>query len=366
MHRDKIRFFFIFILLAVSFILYFRVDLSIKKSSRFILLDTLSNNDENNQIKTSQSINACIFILVRNEDLPTLANTIRLFEKQFNHKYNYPYLLVNDEQFTDEFKETILKTTKSKVEFGLIPKEHWSLPSWINETKMYHLFETELSRVPRANILSYHHMCRYYSGFFFRHELALKYDYYWRLDHHVDFPCEINENPFERLVKENKHYGFVMAGEEIMETIPTLWSKINKWLNESGYKNEIPPDNLKRFVTKDDKTLNGCHFWNNFEIGSFKLFRNEIYLSYFDYLDKAGGFYYERWGDAPVHTYFLSLMLHKHQIVRFENIGYGHGSFYTFPDNKSINCYLNSSSLETNYGSECKKLLHLVQNNTIN
>ena len=115
MHPDKIRFFFKLILLTVPCIIYFRLDLSIKKSSRFILLDTLSKNDEKNQIKTSQSINACIFILVRNRDLHTLTNTIGLFEKQFNHKYNYPYLLVNDEQFTDEFKETIEKLTKSKT-----------------------------------------------------------------------------------------------------------------------------------------------------------------------------------------------------------------------------------------------------------
>ena len=41
---------------------------------------------------------------------------------------------------------------------------------------------------------------------------------------------------------------------------------------------------------------------SNFEIGSFELFRNDLYQQYFEHLDKAGGFFYERWGDAPVRS----------------------------------------------------------------
>jgi hypothetical protein len=29
----------------------------------------------------------------------------------------------------------VIKLTKSKVEFGLVPAEHWNQPHWINETK---------------------------------------------------------------------------------------------------------------------------------------------------------------------------------------------------------------------------------------
>lgn len=33
--------------------------------------------------------------------------------------------------------------------------------------------------------------------------------------------------------------------------------------------------------------------WSNFEIASLALWRGEAYSKYFDYLDQAGGFYYE-------------------------------------------------------------------------
>jgi hypothetical protein len=50
-------------------------------------------------------------------------------------------------------------------------------------------------------------------------------------------------------------------------------------------------------------------FWSNFEIGSLDFYRSEAYTAYFDHLDKAGGFFYERWGDAPVHSIAACLFL---------------------------------------------------------
>jgi hypothetical protein len=37
---------------------------------------------------------------------------------------------------------------------------------------------------------------------------------------------------------------------------------------------------------------------SNFEIASLDLWRSPAYRSYFDFLDKSGGFFYERWGDG--------------------------------------------------------------------
>jgi hypothetical protein len=38
-----------------------------------------------------------------------------------------------------------------------------------------------------------------------------------------------------------------------------------------------------------------------------EFWRREAYDAYFNYLDRAGGFFYERWGDAPVHSIGLGL-----------------------------------------------------------
>jgi alpha 1,2-mannosyltransferase len=62
---------------------------------------------------------------------------------------------------------------------------------------------------------------------------------------------------------------------------------------------------------------NGIHFWSNFEIADFRFFRGAEYRALFDHLDHAGGFFYERWGDAPVHTLAVAALLEKKQVHYF-------------------------------------------------
>jgi alpha 1,2-mannosyltransferase len=98
------------------------------------------------------------------------------------------------------------------------------------------------------------------------------------------------------------------------------------------------------FLSDDNgETYNKCHckrpvricndagpdsaVWSNFEIGDLNFWRSEAYMKFFEYLDKAGGFYYERWGDAPVHSIGAALFAKKEQIHWFEDIGYKHEPF---------------------------------------
>jgi alpha 1,2-mannosyltransferase len=64
--------------------------------------------------------------------------------------------------------------------------------------------------------------------------------------------------------------------------------------------------------------------WSNFEIASLDFFRSPAYTDYFTLLESTGGFYYERWGDAPVHSLAAALFLPKSQLHFFEDIGYEH------------------------------------------
>ena len=128
-----------------------------------------------------KKVNACVLVLLRNKNLIQFAKTMKQFEYVYNQKHNYPYVLLNDEEFSSEFKASIVKYTNSKVEFGLIPRYQWSIPDWIDKSKL---------KIGLDNIrftINYHHMCRYFSGFFFRHDLTLKYEYFWRIDYDSNF-----------------------------------------------------------------------------------------------------------------------------------------------------------------------------------
>jgi alpha 1,2-mannosyltransferase len=151
-------------------------------------------------------------------------------------------------------------------------------------------------------------MCRYNSGFFFRHPLLMKYAWYWRVEPDIDFHCTIPYDPFTFMRENGKVYGFVISLPEYFETIPTLWETTQQFCRENP--SFVAKNNAINFIVDDKKGLKGdfnlCHFWSNFEIASLEFWRSEPYMKYFETLDKAGGFYYERWGDAPVFSHHVT------------------------------------------------------------
>jgi hypothetical protein len=126
--------------------------------------------------KNDKKLNACIVVLLRNSDIHQFAKNLHNFEVNFNHQFNYPYVLFNDQEFNNQFKETITKYTNSTIEFVKVASEYWSVPDWIEKDKL----AESLKSIGFS--LGYRLMCRFFSGFFFREKALLKYDYYWRLD----------------------------------------------------------------------------------------------------------------------------------------------------------------------------------------
>lgn len=284
---------------------------------------------------SSDKVKAAIVILARNSDIEGLNKTIPMFEKHFNGKFNYPYVFLNDVPFNERFKSAMRKLSGNKMSFGTVPTEHWSYPSWINVTRADEArADMERRDIIYGGSLSYRHMCRYNSGFFYRHPLLQSYDYYWRVEPWVEFFCDVDYDPFLFMKKNNKDYGFVIMLPEYVETIPTFWSTVEKFVDENSQV--IHPKNTLKMFRNEDGTYNMCHFWSNFEIASLKFFRSGAYGKYFDYLDKAGGFFYERWGDAPVHSVGVAMFLPKEKIHYFEDMGYYHAPFYNCPANPAL------------------------------
>ena len=303
----------------------------------------------------TRKANAAIVILCRNSDLDGLKQSLTQFEDRFNKKFKYPYVFLNEVEFTAEFKAGVKELISTSAEFGFIPNEQWSYPKWVDVAKADKCrADMERNNVIYGGSLSYRHMCRYNSGFFFRHPLLDKYEYYWRIEPSVDFTCDINYDPFLFMQDNNKSYGFTIMLPEFVETIPTLWDTTKKFMN--NYPQYIHPRNvLKELFMNSDGSYNLCHFWSNFEIASLKFLRSDAYLKYFDYLDHAGGFFYERWGDAPVHSLAVGMFLPKEQIHYFEDVGYYHAPYGNCPSNPALNmnCQCDSSK-SVNWNNSCQ------------
>jgi alpha 1,2-mannosyltransferase len=204
-----------------------------------------------------QKANATFLALVRNSELRDLQYSIRQLEETFNSKYQYPYVFLNDQEFTEEFKQGIQQVISTNAYFGVIPKEHWSIPSWIDKNHFaQRLFEMAANNLPYGGMESYHHMCRFYSGFFYKQPLLQQFDYYWRIEPDVDYLCTLDYDPFLFMKTTNKIYGFNIIPPEFMDTVKDLWPTVLKYLKDN---NKPFPPLLKAFG--NEANYNGVHFW---------------------------------------------------------------------------------------------------------
>ncbi|KAF8590598.1 glycosyltransferase family 15 protein [Ramaria rubella] len=283
----------------------------------------------------NRKANAAFVVLARNGDLQGVISSMKQMEDRFNKKYQYPWIFLNEEPFSEEFKKYTTELTGSPTTYGLISKDQWLQPEWIDEERATKAREKMVAdRVIYGGSVPYRNMCRYNSGFFYRHELLKDYEYYWRVEPNVRFYCDLDYDPFLIMKDQNKVYGFTVSLYEYEATIPTLWQTTKEFIKE--HPEYISKDNAMAFLSADGgETYNRCHFWSNFEIGDLKFWRGEAYSKYFEYLDKAGGFYYERWGDAPVHSIGAALFARKDQLHFFEDIGYRHEPFQHCPQGES-------------------------------
>uniref|UniRef100_A0A0W0FIW4 Putative glycosyltransferase family 15 protein n=1 Tax=Moniliophthora roreri TaxID=221103 RepID=A0A0W0FIW4_MONRR len=309
-----------------------------------------NRNNTDEATRNPRLANATFVILARNTELDGVVQSIRAIEDRFNAG-RYPYVLLNDQPFTETFKRHVPAASWWQYKFGLIPKDHWNQPDWIDEEKASKGREQmKAMNVKYGDSVPYRNMCRFNSGFFFKHPLLQKYKWYWRIEPSVKFHCNIKDDPFLFMEKNDKVYGFTMTVYEIPGSI--------QFIND--HSEYIAKNNSMPFLSRNKGlTYSTCHFWSNFEIADMDFWRGEAYSAFFNHLDKTGGFYYERWGDAPVHSIAAGLLLRHDQIHFFEDIGYQHDDWSHCPLKDEIwergRCSCDQSSSFDYDQSSCKQ-----------
>ncbi|KAI1437436.1 glycosyltransferase family 15 protein [Xylaria sp. CBS 124048] len=294
--------------------------------------------------------NAAIVMLARNEEVEKARRSVESLERHFNQWFKYPIVFLNDEPWSDTFIQALNATTAAPTFFENVPKREWLFPEWMNQDDARASIQSQGDRgILYAGKESYHHMCRFFSGYFYQVEALKKFKWYWRLEPDVEFSCSITYDPFREMALRNKVYGFTLALWEEKRTCPSLFRKVSDWKEShnipstSLWKAGIDPSWIPwplrshmSFLSHRDRhgdAWNLCHYWSNFEIADLDFFRGERYQSLYQELERAGGFYYERWGDAAVHSLAVDMLAEPHQVHHFADIGYKHDWYYQCPAN---------------------------------
>ena len=289
--------------------------------------------------------NATLVTLVRNQELEGIVHTIKQIEASWNYKFHYPYTFMNDEKFTQEFMDEIRSHTISDCHFEVIPSSIWNKPDHIDTALEAEKINTlKENNVNYADMESYHNMCRFNSGYFYQLEGLKKFKYYMRFEPFTDYYCSIDYDLFKFMEDNNKTYGFTISLYDNPLTVETLWPTTLNFLKQNPHY--VHPNGAFKWLTEnvqhpDYNEITGgystCHFWSNFEIGDMDFYRGEAYSKWMEALEEAGGFYYERWGDAPVHSVGLGLFADKSKIHWFRDIGYHHSPYKNIPNSDRCN-----------------------------
>lgn len=313
-----------------------KVPVSNKEDASLLKAQDGSSSADTKKVVSGEKVKAAFVTLARNSDVWEILGSIKQIEDRFNHNYAYDWVFLNDEEFSEEFKRETSRLVSGTTHYGLIPHDQWSFPDWIDTQKAAETRERmRQQQVIYGDSISYRHMCRYESGFFFRHPIMQQFDYYWRVEPGIKIFCDVDYDIFKFMSDNDYEYSFTISLPEYVTTIPTLWETTRSFIKE--HPSYLHQNNLMDWVSDDGGlTYNGCHFWSNFEIGKLSFWNSPAYLEYFEYLDKAGGFFYERWGDAPIHSIAVALFMDKSKVHFFDNIGYFHNPFHNCPVNEKI------------------------------
>ncbi|CAO3652420.1 unnamed protein product [Cunninghamella blakesleeana] len=292
------------------------------------------------EVWSKHSQRGVLYMIVFNEDLNLARETIKYIEEQFNYQYQYPWILLNPHYFSLDFKKYVQKviSPSTPVYFGKLDSQAWNYPDWI-DVSLAEKSMMDLYQVFKGNSLSYHQLLRYHTGLFFHHPLFRNVEYTWRIDPGSQYPCDMSDiDPFHIMKKERKKLGFTIAMQDETDAVKSLWTTTKAFVKKypqyiKSTKNSIMPWIM---IEEDDRIedsyYNHCHLWSSFEIVDLSFLRSKEFQLYFDYLDKSGGFFYEKWGDS-IHTIAAAMFLDKKQIHFFDHIGYSKSDISHCPIN---------------------------------
>ncbi|KIJ48935.1 glycosyltransferase family 15 protein [Sphaerobolus stellatus SS14] len=300
--------------------------------------------------------NAVIVMLVSLSRINQALVALRNIEDRFNRRLKYPYVLLTEANITEEVHGKVRWITEGRAKFADLPSDMWGPPAFLDPERI------KVSLQTIGFTLGYRSMCRFFSGFFWRHPAIAKYDWIWLLDSDIKFHCDVVRDTRVDLS------GFTLVFDLGLEAVrsfhkdagckcvispdtpfvqPSLPSNVSSFLASrshlipEGVNHAFQWHNVNKALRGEagvnDWTL--MNFYNNWEISHRNLWTSPVYTAFFEYLDKIGGFFYERWGDAPVHSFGVSLSLRPEQVIAFTDMGYEHQEWpYECPAIEQCTC----------------------------
>lgn len=187
---------------------------------------------------------------------------------------------------------------------------------------------------PYYSRLGYRKMCRFWSKTLFLQPFMQNVSSYMRIDTDL-FLQKMPIDPFSILKTEKLAYLSTVYYKENKRQTEGLWETFlrfavqhdihPKGLIPLSNQNKITSNsNIQNMTTEQaanvlyERGYNLDYIYNNWEVSIVSIWQSEIYSQLIEFVDKTGGIFMRRWGDAPIRT--LSLHLLKDNTKSFHQI----------------------------------------------
>lgn len=109
--------------------------------------------------------NAVLVMLARNGEVDGALSTLEMVETRFNRFFHYPIMFVNDEKWEPEVMAALNSSVSGDAIFEQIPVDKWGYPKGMDVKAAEKAMEDQgRGGVKYGGTVSYHHMCRFFSG----------------------------------------------------------------------------------------------------------------------------------------------------------------------------------------------------------
>jgi hypothetical protein len=255
----------------------------------------------------------CISYLIKSSagDVYLLNKSLATLEKNLLPNTKVDDILIYHEEDFEEFKHSV--KCNHSIRFERIK---FSVP---DHNKKFNILESfphpsagnKITKQGTVGFsMGYRHMCRFWSGAIYNQPSMQEYDYYIRLDNDSFIMTKINYDVFHWAHKNNICYSYIEPAitKDSPKVIEGLWPASKEFMSH-----EIEEAMM---------------FYTNFELGSVYWFLKSGYMDFFNHLDKKGGFYTARWGDAPVKYLGVNLLADPKRVKPIRGFTYRHGKEY--------------------------------------
>ena len=266
-------------------------------------------------------IRAVIYFLTQRTRTSRMAGALQLLYENFWVDYpHYPIVIFHDDLRPVDERTLQAAVPNMKLRFVAITLE---LPETLRNSKV-HIPERTLC-APGSSTLGYRHMCRFHATLVHTYMKQLgyaQYDYIMRLDDDSAVTFPIGYDIFRFMRENKKEYAFTNMVADEPACVVDLWEQ-----SEVFYNSTIRDHRNHSSSALFPSWPRGVVFYNNFEISAMSLWESQTWRQYMQYIDELGGIYTLRWGDAPLHTIGVTMILDTAQIHAFTDIGYRHDPF---------------------------------------